>query len=208
MQFQFSRFSSFVEEILHEICATPHWMHLKRSIMMGQKPSSNESDFTTIFSRLGSLCKHDIPMPDVYQIEMSPVFGHKESYNLTTPQSDSIVAVEEAKQYTHGKKVLSLTGLPIGYSVIVALTGLPIGYSVIVALTGLPIGYSVIVALTGLPMGYSVIVTLTGLPMGYSVIVTLTGLPMGYSVIVALTGLPIGYSVSPYRIKGTTRWCQ
>ena len=38
-----------------------------------------------------------------------------------------------------------LTGLPIGYSVIVALTGLPIGYSVIVALTGLPIGYSVIV---------------------------------------------------------------
>ena len=36
-----------------------------------------------------------------------------------------------------------LTGLPIGYSVIVALTGLPIGYSVIVALTGLPIGYSV-----------------------------------------------------------------
>ena len=41
----------------------------------------------------------------------------------------------------------ALTGLPIGYSVIVALTGLPIGYSVIVALTGLPIGYSVIVAL-------------------------------------------------------------
>ena len=32
-----------------------------------------------------------------------------------------------------------------------ALTGLPIGYSVIVALTGLPIGYSVIAALTGLP---------------------------------------------------------
>ena len=29
---------------------------------------------------------------------------------------------------------VSLTGLPIGYSVIVALTGLPIGYSVIVAL--------------------------------------------------------------------------
>ena len=28
-----------------------------------------------------------------------------------------------------------VTGLPIGYSVIVALTGLPIGYSVIVALT-------------------------------------------------------------------------
>ena len=27
----------------------------------------------------------------------------------------------------------SLTGLPIGYSIIVALTGLPIGYSVIVA---------------------------------------------------------------------------
>ena len=51
--------------------------------------------------------------------------------------------------------LLALTGLPIGYSVIVALT---IGYSVIVALTGLPIGYSVIVALTGLPIGYSVIV--------------------------------------------------
>ena len=48
---------------------------------------------------------------------------------------------------------MSLTGLPIGYSVIVALTGLPIGYSVIVALTGLPIGYSVIVALTGLSEG-------------------------------------------------------
>ena len=69
----------------------------------------------------------------------------------------------------------------------VALTGLPIGYSVIVALTGLPIGYSVIVALTGLPIGYSVIVALTGLPIGYSVIVTLTGLPIGYSAIVALT---------------------
>ena len=39
-----------------------------------------------------------------------------------------------------GIEILSLTGLPIGYSVIVALTGLPIGYSVIVALTGLPIG--------------------------------------------------------------------
>ena len=35
--------------------------------------------------------------------------------------------------------MIALTGLPIGYSVIVALTGLPIGYSVIVALTGLPI---------------------------------------------------------------------
>ena len=91
--------------------------------------------------------------------------------------------------------MVALTGLPIGYSVIVALTGLPIGYSVIVALTGLPIGYSVIVALTGLPIGYSVIVALTGLPIGYSVIVALTGLPIGYSVIVALTGLPIGYSV-------------
>ena len=60
---------------------------------------------------------------------------------------------------------MALTGLPIGYSVIVALTGLPIGYSVIVALTGLPIGYSVIVALTGLPIGYSVIVALTGPPI-------------------------------------------
>ena len=67
-----------------------------------------------------------------------------------------------------------VTGLPIGYSVIVALTGLPIAYSVIVALTGLPIEYSVIVALTGLPIGYSVIVALTGLPIGYSVIVALT----------------------------------
>ena len=38
-----------------------------------------------------------------------------------------------------------MTGLPIGYRVIVALTGLPIGYSVIVALTSLPIGYSVLV---------------------------------------------------------------
>ena len=47
--------------------------------------------------------------------------------------------------------MVALTGLPIGYSVIVALTSLPIGYSVIVALTGLPIGYSVIVALTGFP---------------------------------------------------------
>jgi len=37
---------------------------------------------------------------------------------------------------------LPLTGLPIGYSVLVAL---PIGYSVLVALTGPPIGYSVIV---------------------------------------------------------------
>ena len=49
------------------------------------------------------------------------------------------------------------------YSVIVALTDLLTGYSVIVdssALTGLPIGYSVIVALTGLPIGYSVIVAL------------------------------------------------
>ena len=61
--------------------------------------------------------------------------------------------------------------LPIGYSVIVALTGLPIGYSVLV---GLPIGYSVIVALTGLPIGHSVIVALTGLPIGYGVIVALT----------------------------------
>ena len=67
--------------------------------------------------------------------------------------------------------MVALTGLPIGYSVIVALTGLPIGYSVMVALTGLPIRYSVIVALTGLPIGYSVIVALTGLPIGYSVIV-------------------------------------
>ena len=51
---------------------------------------------------------------------------------------------------------MALTGLPIGYSVIVALTGLPIGYSVIVALTGLPIGYSVIVVLTSLtPYGLS-----------------------------------------------------
>jgi len=48
-----------------------------------------------------------------------------------------------------------ITGLPIGYSVIVALTGLPIGYSVIVALTSLPIGYSVIVALTGPSIVYS-----------------------------------------------------
>ena len=69
----------------------------------------------------------------------------------------------------------------------IALTGLLIGYSVIVALTGLPIAHSVIVALTGLPIGYSVIVALTGLPIGYSVIVALTGLPIGYSVIVALT---------------------
>ena len=46
--------------------------------------------------------------------------------------------------------MLALTGLPIGYSVIVSLTGLPIGYSVIVALTGLPIGYSVLVLQTGL----------------------------------------------------------
>ena len=48
--------------------------------------------------------------------------------------------------------VCNLTGLPIGYSIIVVLTGLPIGYSVIVALTGLPIGYSVIVALTDPPL--------------------------------------------------------
>ena len=118
MQFQFSRFSTFVAEILHEICDAPHWLHLKRSIMMGHKPSNIESDFTHIFSRLKSLCKHDIPEPVVHQIEMSPVFGHKESYNLTTPQSDSIVAVEEAKQYSYGKKAscLSLTCLPIGYS--------------------------------------------------------------------------------------------
>ena len=39
--------------------------------------------------------------------------------------------------------IVALTGLPIGYGVMVALTGLPI-----VALTGLPIGYSVIVALS------------------------------------------------------------
>ena len=118
MQFQFSRFSTFVAEILHEICDAPHWLHLKRSIMMGHKPSNIESDFTHIFSRLKSLCKHDIPEPVVHQIEMSPVFGHKESYNLTTPQSDSIVAVEEAKQYSYGKKAscLSLTCLPMGYS--------------------------------------------------------------------------------------------
>ena len=58
-------------------------------------------------------------------------------------------------------RIVALTGLPIGYSVIVALTGLPIGYSVIVALTGFPIGYSVIVALTGFPIGYSVIVGLS-----------------------------------------------
>ena len=43
---------------------------------------------------------------------------------------------------------MALTGLPIGYSVIVALTGLPIGYSVIVTLTGLPIGYSIVIGLT------------------------------------------------------------
>ena len=35
---------------------------------------------------------------------------------------------------------VTLTVLPIGYSVIVALTVLPIGYSVIVVLTGRPIG--------------------------------------------------------------------
>ena len=93
----------------------------------------------------------------------------------------------------------ALTGLPIGYSVIVALTDLPIGHSVIVALTGLPIGHSVIVALTDLPIGYSVIVALTGLPIGYSVIVALTGLPIGYNVTVALTGLPIGYNVIVHR---------
>ena len=71
------------------------------------------------------------------------------------------------------------------------LTGLPIGYSVIVALTGLPIGYSVVVALTGLPIGYSVIVAIIGLPIGYSVIVALTGLAIGYSVTVAIIGHPI-----------------
>ena len=60
-----------------------------------------------------------------------------------------------AHTHKHIYTIAALTGLPIGYSVIVALTGLPIGYSVIVALTGLPIGYSVIVALTGLPIGYT-----------------------------------------------------
>ena len=77
------------------------------------------------------------------------------------------------------------------HSMCKALTGLPIGYSVIVALTGLPIGYSVIVALTGLPIGHSVIVVLTGLPIGYSVIVALTGLPIGYSVIVGYVSVMI-----------------
>lgn len=116
MHFQFSRFSYFVEDILKEICDAPHWMHLKRSIMMGHKPSSNRSSFITIFERLKLLCKHEnVPQPVVYQIEMSPVFGHKDSYNLTTPQSDSIVSIEEAKQYTHGKKVMNL--FPVGYSV-------------------------------------------------------------------------------------------
>ena len=82
---------------------------------------------------------------------------------------------------------VALTGLPIGYSVIVALTDPPIGYSVIVALTGLPIGYSVIVALTGLPIGYSVTVALTGPHIGYSVIVALTGPPIECSVIIAFS---------------------
>ena len=86
-----------------------------------------------------------------------------------------------------GEHLLELYQCSIAY---VALTGLPIGYSVIVALTGLPIGYSVIVALTGLPIGYSVIVALTGLPIGYSVIVALTGLPIGYSVIGASLSEP------------------
>ena len=95
--------------------------------------------------------------------------------------------------------IVSLTGLPIGYSVIVALTGLPIGYSVIVALTGLPIGYSVIVALTGLPIGYNVIVALTGLPIGYSVIVALTGLPIGYSVMIALPPLQLLGNITIWR---------
>ena len=108
MHFQFSRFSGFIEGLLQEICATPHWMHLKHSIMMGHKPSNNENVFKQIFKRLGSLCKHDVSEPEVYQIEMSLLFSHKESYNLTTPQSDSIVAVEEAKHYTHGKKVSKL----------------------------------------------------------------------------------------------------
>lgn len=116
IHFQFSRFSSFITEILEEICTNPHWIHLKRSIMMGHKPSSNESVFTPIFKKLGSLCKHEVDQPKVHQIEMSPVFGQKESYNLATPQSDYIVAIEEAKQYIHGRKVshISLTGLPIG----------------------------------------------------------------------------------------------
>ena len=55
--------------------------------------------------------------------------------------------------------MVALTGLPIGYSVIVALTGLPIGYNVIVALTGLPVGYSVMVALTGLPTIQCIMIT-------------------------------------------------
>ena len=109
MHFQFSRFSGFIKEILDKICTGPQWMHLKRTIMMGHKSSSSENVFKHIFKRLGSLCKHDVSAPEVHQIEMSLVFGsHKESYNLTTPQSDSIVAVEEAKHYTHGKKVSNL----------------------------------------------------------------------------------------------------
>ena len=78
-------------------------MHLKDSVMMGHKPSSNENVFTYIFNRLGSLCRHYVSKPDVYMIEMLPFFSHKESYIVTTPHSDSTVAVGETKQY--GKKV-------------------------------------------------------------------------------------------------------
>ena len=68
-----------------------------------------------------------------------------------------IVASSNRSPYRIQCNGSSITGLPIGYSVIVALTGLPIGYNVTVALTaaGLPIGYSIIAALTRLPIGYS-----------------------------------------------------
>ena len=98
------------------------------------------------------------PRTNCYTLEVS-FFSYATGGNQVQEPYNEQACILEVVRY-------SITGLPIGYSVIVALTGLPVGHSVIVALTGLPIGHSVIVALTGLRIGYSVIVALTGLSIG------------------------------------------
>ena len=103
--FHFQSFNKFITQILQEICHNPHWMRVRRSIMIGCKPSQTESMYRSIFHKLGTLSKHEVDPPVVYQMEMTQVFDRKDPIDLRSPEAGTLAAREEDDQYAHGKKV-------------------------------------------------------------------------------------------------------
>jgi len=73
--------------------------------MIGCKPSTTESVYRSIFSTLGTLSRHEVKPPIVYQMEMTQVFDQKDPIDLRSPEAGTLAAREEDDQYAHGKKV-------------------------------------------------------------------------------------------------------